>query len=407
MNEYLVPSLLGRASLYGSNAYVPVSSRIVATLTMHLREDVLQKVMVESAARFPHLSVRLSISDGDYVFCPSEVFDERLLRVTMCDRTICFDFHRALADSTGMMSFVKAVLFRYLELSGCQVTNDGSVKSLSGSFSAVEAQDPMMKLEDKPASRPVWYMDAKAVNVEGCPAVVQQVVQVRIPLSRIPREYDQMAKEPETFLIPLISHSVYEAYRGEMAAGEYVVASVQVNLRPYFPSPSLRPYHTPVYIAYNRNIGEYPYRTVQMSQKKLLEAQLKTDALVYSAQKQTAELEKALAGPDADVRRREVEAMRASIAGRATYEVHRIGNVIMPDSMQRYVTELYPVMPCGGYACSVTLVAYRGEIFVTFAGGQALRGVADRFVSLLEENDISAFVADEYDFVPLEGLDAV
>ncbi len=42
MNEYLVPSLLGRASLYGSNATVPVSSRIVATLTMHLDNDVLE-----------------------------------------------------------------------------------------------------------------------------------------------------------------------------------------------------------------------------------------------------------------------------------------------------------------------------------------------------------------------------
>lgn len=405
MNEYLVPSLLGRASLYGSNAHVPVSSRIVATLTMHLRESVMEQVLADAAARFPHLSVKASMVDDDYVFSASATFDENLFRVTLHDRTVCFDFHRALADSTGMMSFVKAVLFRYLEVTGCQVTNDGSVKSLDGSFFDAEAHDALMKLEDKQASRPVWYMDAKAVNVGGCFGEVQQVVQARIPLSRIPREYDLMAKEPETFLVPLISHSLYEAYHEQIAAGEYVVASVQVDLRPYFPSPSIRPYHTPVYLAYNRNIEEYPYRTVQMSQKKLLEAQLKTDALVYSAQKQTAELDKALSVSGTDERKREVRALMKRIADRATYEVHRMGNVMMPDSMQRYITELYPVMPCGAYACAVTLVAYRGEIFVTFAGGSDVRGIADRFVSLLEDNDIQAFVADEYDFVPLKALE--
>lgn len=405
MNEYLVPSLLGRASLYGSNAHVPVSSRIVATLTMHLREELLEQVLVEAAGRFPYFSVKVAVADGDYVFSASDAFDETLLKVTMCDRTIWFDFHRSLADSTGMMSFVKAVLFRYLEISGCKVTNDGSVKTLSSSSLAAEAQDPMITLEDKQASRPVWYMDAKAVKICGCTSDFQKVVQVRIPLSRIPREYDLMSKEPETFLIPLISHSVYETYSGNVAAGEYVVASVQVDLRPYFPSPSLRPYHTPVYLAYNRNIGEYPYRTVQMSQKKLLEAQLKSDALVYSAQKQTAELEKALSKSDLDERKRDVEAMMAKASEKATYEVYRMGNVMMPDSMQRYVTELYPVMPCGAYACAVTLVAYRGEIFVTFAGGHALRSMADRFVSLLEDNDIQAFVADEYAFVPLKSIE--
>ena len=97
--------------------------------------------------------------------------------------------------------------------------------------------------------------------------------------------------------------------------------------------------------------------------------------------------------------------MMAKSSEKATYEVYRMGNVMMPDSMQRYVTELYPVMPCGAYACAVTLVAYRGEIFVTFAGGHALRSMADRFVSLLEDNDIQAFVADEYAFVPLKSIE--
>lgn len=422
MNRYLDPSPLGRASLYSRNACMPVSSRIVATLTMHLNKPVLEQVLGEAMIRFPYVSVQLTVSEGDYVLVPSNVpvkvftaEDEclefgsealcfRLFKVTVSDKTVCFDFHHAIADAAGMMVFVKSVLLRYIEASGFRVSNDGSVKLLSGSCVPAEIDEPISRLEDKPASRPVWYMDAKALQVDRSGPASQRVVQVRIPLARIPHEFEMISKEPEPFLLPLISHAVYDAHQDLMGAGEYVVASVQVDLRPYFPSASLLPYHTNVYLAYNRNIDEYPYRTVHMSQKKLLEAQLKTDALAYSVQKQLDELERALAPEDFRTRVMNVDEMLMRKASKATYEVSRVGNVMMPENMQRYISELYPVMTCGPYACAVSLMVYRGEIFATFTGGGDLRFIADRFAGLLNENDIQAFVSDEYDFVPMKGI---
>lgn len=187
-----------------------------------------------------------------------------------------------------------------------------------------------------------------------------------------------------------------------MQQGEYIVAEVQINLRSYFPSSSLRPYYTPAFLAYNRNLSEYPYKTVLMSQKKLLEAQLRHDALAYSAQRKISDVEKifrssaSLADLDASF-----DNLQRSMSQRSTYNICRIGHVILPESMQRLVSEFYSVIPSSGRTISVTVTVFKGELNVTVSGREYAAKVCDRLVGLLLENDIDAYIADRYRFHPL------
>jgi hypothetical protein len=230
----------------------------------------------------------------------------------------------------------------------------------------------------------------------------EEVVQVRVPIAKLKKDYLDLANIPVTYMAPMLSHAIHEIFSDEIAAGEYVVASVQINLRPYYPSASMRPYYTPVFLAYNRNLEDYPYKTVLMSQKKLLEAQLKNDTLAYSAQRKIADVEKvfesadSLEGLDAAFTR-----LQESTNRRSTYDICRIGNVILPESMQRLVSEFYPVIPSSGKSVSVTVTTYRGELSVTVSGRKHAYAVCRRLVSLLHENDIDAYVADRYSFSPL------
>jgi hypothetical protein len=307
-----------------------------------------------------------------------------------------------LADEVGMMSFVKSLVLRYLELSGFAVRTDGSVKLLSGEYFKAESEDPMLRMVDAYSSRPVWYMDAKAVSPLQEDVDDEEVVQVRIPLSKLKKDYLELANIPVTYVAPFLSHALHELVCGMMEVGEYVVASVQINLRPYYPSASLRPYHTPVLLAYNRNLSDYPYKTVLMSQKKLLEAQLKNDTVAYSAQRKIADVEKAF---DSSKTLEELDAafddLQRTVRRRSTYDICRIGNVILPESMQRLVTEFYSVIPSGGKTISVTVSTYKGELSVTVSGRKYPFPVACRLVDLLQENDIDAYVADRYVFSPL------
>jgi hypothetical protein len=418
---YLVPSLCGQTYIYGWHADASVSSRIVAALTMHIDPSILEKALGEAMARFPQMAVGLvqeeerrtfiSIGGPVPVFkaeetMPSDFLDPQLcgylIRVSYHHKHVYVDFHRAIADEYGMISFVKALLLRYLELSGFTVNNDGSVKSLTSEYFEAEGEDPMVKMEDANASRPIWFMDAKALVPPKAEGDSEEVVQVRIPLSKLKKDYMELPTAPVTHVAPFISHALYEILHESMQPGEYVVAGVQINLRSSFPSSSLRPYYTPVSLAYNRNLDEYPYKTVLMSQKKLLEAQLKHDALAYSAQRKIAEVERAfeesssLAELDAAF-----DALQAKTAQKSTYNICRIGHVILPESMQRLVSEFYSVIPSWGRTISVTVTTFKGELNITVSGKIYSVEVCKRLVELLQENDIDAYIADRYSFDPL------
>ena len=423
MMNYLEPPLGGKSYLYGSNADVAVSSRFVATLTMHLRTMVLEQALNEAVTRFPHLAVGLVEAEGELRFvpvnAPVRVFDIKdadqpyvfgdaalngyLFKVSVSHKTICFDFSRALVDESGLMAFVKAVIYRYIELVGYPLADDGSVKKLSDPYLPAEGNDPFPRMDDMHASRPVWYMDAKAVKAPMQDVVREEVVQVRIPQVRLKGDKIQLPNIPVTYLAPVFSHAVYEALEDKMVQGEYVVASVQINLRPYFPSPSMRPYTTPVFLAYNRNLNDYPFTTVLMSQKKLLEAQLKNDTIAYSAQRKLNDIERAFenGGTVADKKTAGASMLERS-SSMSTYDICRVGSGILPESMQRYVTEFYPVIPSGPYMFSLTVVNYRGEVIVTISGKKDTASVCGRFVELLVRNDIEAFIADEFSYIPMD-----
>ena len=416
-----VPSICGQTYLYGSHADASVSSRIVTALTMHIDTEKLDQALAEAMVRFPQIAVGLEVSESQRTFVSNEgkvpVFradepmpeafsDPRLggylFRVSYLHKHLYVDFHRALADEVGMMAFVKALVLRYLELSGFPVRTDGSVKLLSGEYFKAEGEDPMQRMEDAYSSRPVWYMDAKAFSPDMERSEDEEVVQVRIPLGKLKKDYLELPNIPVTYVAPFLSHALHELQCCMMEVGEYVVASVQINLRPYYPSASLRPYHTPVLLAYNRNLSDYPYKTVLMSQKKLLEAQLKNDTVAYSAQRKIADIEKAyamsetLAGRDAAF-----DSMQQTVRKRSTYDICRIGNVILPESMQRLVTEFYAVIPSSGKTISVTVSIYKGELSVTISGRKYAYAVSSRLVDLLQENDIDAYVADRFRFSPI------
>ena len=386
---------------------------------MQIDPAIMAASLEEALTRFPHFAVGLQQDrvvfrevnaevpvfeeDADQPFSFDDpALNGYLFKVTYAHKTVCFDFHRAMADEAGMMTFVKSVLFDYLEKAGYPVTTGGAIKLLSSEYFKAEGEDPMPRLDDAQASRPVWYMDARAVVPAAHDEPLEEVVHIRVPVVKLRKEYTDIVNIPVTYIAPLFSHAVHEMYGGEIEAGEYVVASVQVNLRPYYPSATMRPYHTSVYLASNRNLSDYPYSTVLMSQKKLLEAQLKPDTLAYSAQRKIAAVEKAYEGTIEKIDER-FSTMQEGLRAKSTYDIAGLGHVILPESMQRLVTELYPVIPSSGRTFSVTAELFKNELAVTVSGRRNTSAVAARLVELLRGNDIDAYIADCYSFRPMDG----
>ena len=139
-----------------------------------------------------------------------------------------------------------------------------------------------------------------------------------------------------------------------------------------------------------------------MSQKKLLEAQLKPDTLAYSAQRKIADIDKAYEGSAEHIDGR-FNKVQEGLKAKSTYDIAGLGHVILPECMQRLVTELYPVIPSSGKTFSVTTELFKNELAITVSGRRNTWHVAERLVELLQGNDIDAYIADSYSFKPMSG----
>lgn len=431
MENILTPGSAGEIFLYQDSRKSGSVHRFVVTLTMHIHRDMLEKAVRDLMPRFPYFCagvekdgecLRLVHADGQV-----PVFEARpepdsmpmlgskelggyLFRISYSRKTVFFDWHLSLCDGKGMLEFIKAVLFRFIELCGYPVRNDGTVKEYDEPSNAVEGKDPFEKLDDIPASRPVWYMDAKAFNIMPAEAAESgdriHVQQIRIPVAKVKGQVKDYLNQPESFISPLFSHALYERYGKDIRQGEYIVSLIKENLRPHFPTASLRSYFCPVTLAYNRKVDEYPFGTILMSQKKLLDAQLKHDALAYSAKRMMKTVEQTCGEeiPYGEKLARAGESLDTAVET-ATFCICNVGNIAMPESLQQYLVEFYPIVPSGSFVSTLSIVNFRGDMVVTVTDRTGDRPLADRFVGLLNSHDIPAFISDEFwfsqtDYIP-------
>lgn len=213
------------------------------------------------------------------------------------------------------------------------------------------------------------------------------------------RQYSGM---PSTLVSPFFSQALLEEYPESDVQGEYMIAYIQVNLRQYFPTTTLRPFFVNLPLAYNRRLPEYPLATVLMSQKKFLEAQLKTDALAYNAQRKISLLEDILDRKTLGGKTSAMHDMISLKSSESTYSLCNVGNVIMPESMQQFITEFYPLVPPSLFPFSISTINFRGDLIVNVSSSDMECGVCGRFVSLMKQHDIHAYISDSYIYCPLK-----
>lgn len=425
------PDLDGSLFLYSGEAVCGVVPRFTVSLTMHVDGRILEDAVNDVIVLFPHMKVRLVKDSSGFMYVRNDsrvpvflftgkelnfsdpVLNGYLFCVSYSGKTVFLDVHSALLDEKGLASLAKAIVFRYIQLSGYPVENDGSVRALPEGQQHVSMEDPFEKIEDIPAARPVWYMDAKAFHDAGVPVKGSEyghsshdeafdAVQIRIPLQKLRSFVKEYSGQPEILVSSVVSQALYEQYSGDMEKGEYIVASISVNLRRYFPTVSLKPFSTSVSLACNRRLGEYPFNTILMSQKKLLEAQLKTDALAYNAQQRIADIEKVQSCTGFASKCTAASGIISGKAAQSTYMLRNAGNIGMPESMMRYVTEFYPMYTPSVHPLSFSSIIFRNEVILTVTLRHGyLPDISRRIVSLMNDNDIYAYISDEFSFIPV------
>ena len=136
--------------------------------------------------------------------------------------------------------------------------------------------------------------------------------------------------------------------------------------------------------------------TVLMSQKKFMEAQLKTDALAYNVQSRISVLEKIMDKGTFAEKTEAATALAAEKKRQATFSLCNVGNVIMPEQMLRYITEFYPVVPPALYPYGISTINFKGELIITVSSPSPEDAVAAKFTALLKQHGMPAYVSETY-----------
>ena len=233
--NYLECDYGSESYFYGSHLTSGCVPRFVVRLDAPVNEEVLCQTMEDILPRFPQMTVKVvrtadgcncTFADNEAAF---EVFHDQgdvvrtigtadthfyLFSVTWHDDVLLFDFHHLLGDGNGFIIFIKAVIYRYMELMGVPVRNDGSILTVNRPYLPEEGEDAYHLLEGCTPSIPDWYKPGLPVfnvpDISTADDPADTVVQITIPFKEFRHVFKAYHSSPVTFLSPLFSHAIYE-----------------------------------------------------------------------------------------------------------------------------------------------------------------------------------------------------
>lgn len=421
--EYLAFNPGEESYFYGSHLASGCVPRFIVSLTMLIEEDVLRQTMEDIRKRFPQMSVKIEKdTDGNnYVYkdndAPFPVFhndgsvirtmgteetDFHLLTVTYWEKMLIFDFHHVLGDGTGFIIFIKAVLYRYFQLKNLPLDNDGSILTVDQEYNEEEGENAYKYIEGQPAEIPDWYVSGRKVfNIPGISTdhdPADTLVQIRIPFDRLHGVAKSYKTSPVTFISPLFSQAIYEKYE-DIIGTDCILTSIPVNLRPYYPTRTLRYFITIAVLAHSKLILKEGFENILLDQKRLLDEQTKPEFLNYMAQNLIKGMTQFREMPMPVEQKAEMMdcQVRESMKN-YTYVITNVGKIDLPGIMAQYVTEFYPMLPTATCPFTIAITTWNNELMLSVTQRQEETDICERFVELLNMLEIPAYISDKFEY---------
>ena len=85
-----------------------------------------------------------------------------------------------------------------------------------------------------------------------------------------------------------------------------------------------------------------------------------------------------------------------------TFVITNMGNITLPASMQQYIDEFYPILPTATCPYTIATTTWKGELMLSITQRSTDTSVCKRFVEILNDMDIPAYLADTFLFHTME-----
>ena len=231
--------------------------RISATLKEEVDPGTLQSALEEILPQFEGFSVRLGRGFFWYYFennkrmpvierettYPCKYIEPRsshqyLFRVSYFDRRINLEVFHAITDGLGAVNFLKALVYRYLDLKSGSRTGYHFEQKISSDIS-MNVEDSYVRHYKKTLKRK--YSSKAAFHIKGdlLPLDEENVLHGYVGLKELKAAGKRYGVSITRFLTASLIWAIYQEYLGKKACDEPIGISIPINLRTLFDSKTM------------------------------------------------------------------------------------------------------------------------------------------------------------------------
>jgi NRPS condensation-like uncharacterized protein len=282
-----------------SNANHASVYRISAELCEKVNPETLQTALTQTLPRFPTFNVRMKRGLFWYYFehnpekiavswerapvCrPIDLRETKgyLFRVNYYNARISLEVFHALADGTGTIAFLKALIYNYLSLLGKPVVADDGILDGQSWSARGEVEDSFLKYYDHKAisSR----AEENAYQIKGTRIAPQYVrlTQGIVPLAELKQLATGNASTITEYMAALIIDAIYETQLKGRGSRLPVKISIPVNLRNYLESSTLRNFSSYVNVGLTFSTSAYTFEEILDSVRDQIRNNVKKEKLI-------------------------------------------------------------------------------------------------------------------------------
>ena len=253
--------------------------RMAANMKDAVDPVILQQALIDLKPRFPSIYVRLRRGFFWYYFEENKktpkVYPEGaqinkamdpfsnnyyLFTVLYYKNRISLEFFHSLGDGTGAITFLKALVYHYLELKGNKLFDEGLICVLNQPYNELEVEDSFNKNVSKTKKtredvKTAYHIKAKPFARFQSRGIINGKVSGEA-LRQLSRKSDATITQ---FMTALLTYSIWQTYGKKIPFNKPINVGVPINLRKFYPSISLRNFT----LFFHSSVYNTPYLTFE------------------------------------------------------------------------------------------------------------------------------------------------
>ena len=397
--------------LYNTNETVACVPRHIIRMRDKVDPDKLQQAVEQALLRFPHMVLGVEATDTQFVYrrnvlppvvLPFDGVEKRytigspdtrgyLFLVGYEGNTITMEYQHSISDGRGFEEFIRCVLFQYLQLCGCPVENDGSVRGMDTLWTPDESANGYEQLADQEFSPDgIWKKPeaAHAWDLTDLGDAPEIVTEFTFPFAALHDYGKSIGVSPLSIVAPLLMRA-FDRKFGE--PDKPVISQIPVDLRPLLPTPTTRYFICFIDLPYLPEYRDLPLEEVFRRTKAFLKEQMEPERLLYRAK---AAADRCLQLHEADMPLADKMAAGQKVCKDFVLEdsflITNVGRFKLPESCMPYVLDYGAILPCAAQPFAMLVSSFGDKMKLSVAQRDHDMQVVEDLTAGLQEIGVQA-----------------